>query len=355
MEKVKSGSVAFTYAGCVVGAGFLSGQELWQFFGSYGKLGLLGFILAIILQAVICYVILVYAKSTKIYEFDKLIVKNEIKPLRWFFIVMEMIFIFSVVMIMFAGSGSLIETAFGLNDIYGSIIFALLVTLVAFLGLNGMVKILSISIPVLTVLTLIISILALNKYGFPTISNAEVTGKTALMPNFVVAFILFSVHNIFCTLGVLAPLGNEMEDDKTAIKGMSIASIVFIIITLSVLLPLYSMPEFAKNDLPMLDLAKTVNTPLFYIYAVLLLIGMFGSAISHFVSMVDFSCRKSEFFKKHNYAIILLIAILAFVLSRFGFSTLISVMYPLSGYIGVIAIGLIIYYYIKLKANKNAD
>lgn len=355
MEKVKSGNVAFTYAGCVVGAGFLSGQELWQFFGSYGKLGLLGFILAIILQAVICYIILVYAKSSKIYEFDKLIIKKDVKPLRWFFITMEMIFIFSVVMIMFAGSGSLIETAFGLDNIFGSIIFAVLVTLVAFLGLNGMVKILSLTIPFLTILTLIISVLALNKYGFPTLSNAQVTGKTLLMPNFIVAFVLFSIHNIFCTLGVLAPLGNQMEDDNTAIKGMGIASIVFIIITLSVLLPLYSVPEFAKNDLPMLDLAKTVSAPLFYIYAVLLLIGMFGSALSHFVSMIDFSCRKSEFLKKHNYAIILPIAILAFVLSRFGFSTLISIMYPLSGYVGVIAIALIVYYFINLKTNKKTD
>ena len=354
MGKVKSGNVAFTYAGCVVGAGFLSGQELWQFFGSYGKLGLLGFILAIILQAVICYMILVYAKSTKIYEFDKLIIKKDIKPLRWFFIAMELIFIFSVVMIMFAGSGSLIKTAFGLNDILGSLIFAVIVVVFAFLGLSGMVKVLSLTIPILTVLTFIISILALDKYGFPTLSNAEVTGKTLLMPNFVVAFILFSVHNIFCTLGVLAPLGNEMENNSTAIKGMSISSIVFIIITLSVLLPIYSAPEFSKSDLPMLDLAKTINSPLFYIYAMLLLIGMFGSALSHFVSMIDFSCRKSSFISKHNRIFIVFLAILAFVLSRFGFSTLISIMYPLSGYIGAIALILIVYYYIKLVNTKKS-
>ncbi len=351
--KISSLKVAFTYAGCIVGAGFLSGQELWQFFGSYGKLGLLGFILAIILQAVICYVILVYAKSTKIYEFDKLIIKKDIKPLRWFFIITELIFIFSVVMIMFAGSGSLIETTFGLNNIFGSLIFAILVVIVAFLGLSGMVKVLSLTIPVLTVLTFVICILSLDKYGFPTLTSAEVTGKTLLMPNFVVALILFSVHNIFCTLGVLAPLGNQMENNSTALKGMSISSIVFIIITLSVLLPIYSAPEFAKSDLPMLDLAKTINPPLFYIYAMLLLIGMFGSALSHFVSMIDFSCRKSSFLNKHNYIFIIILAILAFVFSRFGFATLISIMYPLSGYIGAVALVLIVYYYIKLIKTKK--
>ena len=56
-----------------------------------------------------------------------------------------------------------------------------------------MVKILRMTIPFLTVVTIIISILAFSKFGFPNISNAEVTGKTLLMPNFIVAFILFAV------------------------------------------------------------------------------------------------------------------------------------------------------------------
>ncbi len=355
MKKINFTAIAFTFAGSIVGAGFLSGQELWQFFGSYGRLGMLGFVLALILQVVLVYVILVYAKNSQISEFDKLIVKKDIKPLRYFFVFSELVFVFGVVMIMYAGSGSLLKTAFGLNDLVGSLIFATAITIVAFLGLGGITKILSATIPFLTVLTLIISILALNKYGFPNLANAEVTGKTALMPNFVVAFILFSVHNIFCMLGVLTPLGYELKNRSSASNGMVLASIVLIVITLSVLLPLYSATEFTKNDLPMLDLAKEVSTPLFYVYAILLLVGMFGSALSHLVSVTDFVYRKSEFLNRRKYLFILPISISAFVLSRFGFSKLISIMYPLSGYVGVIGLALIVYNFIKLKLDSKKE
>ncbi len=340
--KVNSFKVAFTYAGCIVGAGFLSGQELWQFFGSYGYWGILGFVLAIVLQAILGYLVLKYAFISKEREFDKLIVRKDIKPIRWFFIISEIIFIFGVVIIMYAGAGSLIETTFNLDDLWGSIIFAVIITIVAFLGINGITSALSMTIPFLTVATLIISVLALNKYGYPTFSNLEVTGKTALMPNFVVAFILFSVHNLFCTLGVLGPLGNMIKEEKTAFDGMVLCSIVLVVIAVSVLIPIYSAPEFASSDLPMLEIAKSVSIPLFYIYSILLLIGMFGSALSHLVSVMEFVFQKSKLLNKKKYLLIIPTSVLAFALSRFGFSKLISVLYPLSGYIGIVGLGLVL-------------
>ena len=341
--KVSSFKLAFTYAGCIVGAGFLSGQELWQFFGSYGYLGMLGFLLAIILQAVLGFLIIKYAFISKEKEFDKLIVKKDIKPLRLFFIISEIVFIFGVVVIMYAGAGALIESTFKLDSFWGSIIFALIITVVAFLGVNGITSALSMTIPFLTVTTLIISFLALNKYGYPTFTNLEVTGKTALMPNFVIAFILFSVHNLYCTLGVLAPLGNMIKEEKTAFNGMIFCSIVLVIIALSVLIPIYSATWFSKADLPMLEIAKSVSAPLFYIYAILLLIGMFGSALSHLVSVMEFAFQKSRYLNRKKYLLIIPTSFLAFVLCRVGFSELISILYPVSGYIGIVGIALVIY------------
>lgn len=350
MKKVNSINVAVTYAGCVVGAGFLSGQELWQFFGSYGKLGFLGFVLAIIFQLALGYIVLAYAYKSQTSEFDVLIVRKNVKPLRLFFSISEIVFIFSVVVIMFAGSGSLIKTAFGINDVVGSIIFATLITLVAFLGISGIVSVLSYTIPILTIMTLIVSILALSKYGFPNLNDLEVTGKTTLMPNFIIAFILFSVHNLFCTLGVLAPMGYSLENKKTALNGMILSSVILIIISISVLLPISAKVGFSKSELPMLDLAKTIGGPLFYIYAILLLIGMFGSALSHFVSLIDFSFRKSNFLRKNKGVYLISMAIISFLLSRIGFSKIISIAYPISGYVGIVALIMITCnYFIKPK------
>ena len=35
-------SIAFMYVGAIMGAGFASGREIWQFFGVFGKSGYLG-------------------------------------------------------------------------------------------------------------------------------------------------------------------------------------------------------------------------------------------------------------------------------------------------------------------------
>ncbi len=353
--KIGSLKVAFTYAGCVIGAGFLSGQELWQFFGSYGNLGVLGFILAIVLQAVLGTIVIKFAKDTKTYEFDKLIVRNENKILKGFFIISEVIFIFSVVVIMFAGAGSLIESSFNFPSLWGSIIFALIITAVAFLGISGITKILSLTIPFLTITTVIISVMAISKFGYPSFTNLQVTGKTALMPNFFIAFILFSVHNLFCSLGVLAPLGGLVKQDNTAFRGMTVCSIILVVISLAVLLPIYASPSYATSDLPMLEISKTISLPLFYIYSILLLIGMFGSSLSHLVSLTDFIYRKNKYLEKNKFLILIPISIVGLVISRLGFSTLISIMYPVSGYIGIIAFILIIINYIKFKKDMAKD
>ena len=57
-KKWNAGSIGLTFAGSFLGAGYVSGQELWQFFGSFGGGGLLGVLAAMVLLAllVILYV-----------------------------------------------------------------------------------------------------------------------------------------------------------------------------------------------------------------------------------------------------------------------------------------------------------
>ena len=66
MKQIKTFSLAFTYVGCFLGAGFISGQELWQFFGAFGNWGYVGFVLAALLFTVIG---ILFRKNRKILQF----------------------------------------------------------------------------------------------------------------------------------------------------------------------------------------------------------------------------------------------------------------------------------------------
>ena len=48
-RKIGTLRLGLTFAGCFLGAGYVSGQELWQYFGAFGTHGLLGLALAIAL------------------------------------------------------------------------------------------------------------------------------------------------------------------------------------------------------------------------------------------------------------------------------------------------------------------
>ena len=47
--------LGFTFAGCYLGAGYVSGQELWQFFGCFGRQGIEGLLLAVALSFFFIY------------------------------------------------------------------------------------------------------------------------------------------------------------------------------------------------------------------------------------------------------------------------------------------------------------
>ena len=56
--------LAVSFVGVFLGAGFVSGQELWQFFGCFGAAGLSGFLLAAALAVLVDYALLQLARKT---------------------------------------------------------------------------------------------------------------------------------------------------------------------------------------------------------------------------------------------------------------------------------------------------
>ena len=81
---INSLRIAVTFAGCFLGAGFVSGQELWQFFGCYGLKGLLGLVLSMTLILVFGVVLMRLANISGTGECDKIIIRKNNKFLRSF-------------------------------------------------------------------------------------------------------------------------------------------------------------------------------------------------------------------------------------------------------------------------------
>ena len=77
MKKLSVRRIAFIFAGSILGAGLVSGREIWQFFGRFGKVGAVGLVLAMLLFMLLGAVILMTANMAGTAEADKVILPFE--------------------------------------------------------------------------------------------------------------------------------------------------------------------------------------------------------------------------------------------------------------------------------------
>lgn len=181
-KKWNAGSIGLTFAGSFLGAGYVSGQELWQFFGSFGGGGLLGVLAALALLAVFGLALMYIISRTGIAEMDAVLVPwKRLAWLRKLSSALQLILLFGVIAIMYAGGGALLEQLFSLPTWLGRTLMAVLVTLVALRGLRGAVGAFSLIVPVIVALTLIFGGMALARYGVSLPAFGAAEGSNPLM------------------------------------------------------------------------------------------------------------------------------------------------------------------------------
>ena len=99
----------------------------------------------------------------------------------------------------------------------------------------------------------------------------------------------------------------------------------------------------------MLMLAGQFGTVASYLYALLLALAMFGTSLSSLVSVTDFLSQKFRAIRKRNRLTLVILTVLAFLASLYGFGDLIGILYPIFGYSSAIFLVLMLVQYCQLK------
>lgn len=348
MKKINALSLGLSFAGCFLGAGYVSGQELWQFFGSFGTKGLFGLILSMLILLFVGILLLKLNRITGIRQVDELVVMWDIPVLRVAVMVLEVVFLFSVCMIMTAGAGALINQLFDLPAWLFSLAFAVLVGSVSLAGFSGMVKAFSATVPVLVVVTLVFGITSVSQNGIHFAATGS-TGNNPLMSSWVIAAVSFACYNLFGSIAMISPLGTRLKRSSTAVCGIIIGSALLFAIAGSVLVSVSAMPEYSGEALPMLAIASNSGRAFGLIYGVLLLLAMFGTALSSLVGFTNMVAPKLRRERKKMLIFTAVITAAFFAGSLFGFGELIGVLYPLFGYASSLFIVLMTIHFFKVK------
>lgn len=350
MKKIGALQLGLSFAGCFLGAGYVSGQELWQFFGSFGSVGIAGLLLAVLLLALFGVLMLKINRLTGFEEADKLVAGEGHPLLRSAVTVLSLLFLFGVGTIMTAGAGASAHELFGISPTLGSLIFAALVAVVALAGLRGMISVFSATVPLLAAFSLAFGIYALSHYGFEMPQPNE---TNPLMSSWPVAAVSFACYNLFAGIAVIAPLGRHTKSSGTVFGGIVFGALVLLVTAGSVLVSISTAPRFYSAELPMLAFAQSI-APLFgTVYGVLLLFAMFGTAVSVTVALTNALRIKLKLSEGRKPVPVIAAAALMFGGSLFGFGDLIGLIYPVFGYCSSVLMVIMTIHFIRRKAKKH--
>lgn len=344
-------SVSAVIAGAFIGAGFVSGQELWQFYGAFGKAGLFFLLFSMSLLFLLCAGFCTFCKKTNNFSLENSVFPNASSKVNTLFALIEVIFYFCLCTIMTSGFISLIDGYFGKTvSFLAGAVFTAVAGVCIFFGFGALVKLFSFFVPILVVLTLIISFNTLIKNGV-TLPTEEST-EDAVSKSPLVASLLSVSYNFFGSVGILAPLSLASKSLGQLKRASFIGIFSLFFIALCIILSIFST-ETCDSALPFLDTAKKLSPVWGVFYSLLLSGAMFSCTFSSGVCVFDWVKQK---IKLNTYGKIIFLSVFCtsfFVLGKVGFSNLVSTVYPAFGYIGFIVILAVLFNCVHKRRKKN--
>ena len=352
-RKIGSVRLMLTFAGCFLGAGYVSGQELWQYFGAFGTMGLAGLAAALVLLGCACVLLLRLSARTGIDAMDALLIRADVPWLRTAVGCVAAALMFGITCVMVAGIGAMLEQMLAVPLWLGGAAATVLIAACAYFGLGGMVAVFSVAVPCLVIAAAAISGVQLRQAGLGAV---RFTGgaENPMLGSWLSSAVNYAALNFFASIGILAPLAAQLRKKSAAGWGVLGGSAMLLLVALGILCALATAPQSVTAELPMLDLSCRLGAAVGAIYAVLLFLGMFGTAVSSLVAVLTYAGQKAQTLQKHRFALLLALAALAFTGSLFGFGDLIGVVYPVYGYFGAAAILLVAEHAICEKRKESA-
>lgn len=326
--------VVFVIIGTLIGAGFASGQEVYLFFFSYGMKGLIGILISSIIIGVVIYSTFNILNKYKINTYKDflniLIPKNtKLKIIANFII---NIFILITFFIMIAGFGAYFEQEIGINRLVGSLILAIITFIVFMTSIKGVVKVNELIVPILIGFIFIIGIISIKDIHILNLENYVIRTNYT---NFALSAVLYSSYNSILLIPVLITLNNYVKNKKQIFYISFISAIVTILLSVIIFLLLVRVDvDISKLEMPVVYVVSNMFKILRYIYGVVILGSIFTTAISLGVSFLQNTAKN----KKGYTQISIIMCITSVIISKFGFSNLVSLLYPIFGYLGLIQI-----------------
>lgn len=329
----RSFQIGSAFVGLIVGAGFASGQEVMQYFTSFGIWGTVGGILATFLFMFLGYTFAQLGTDLKATSHKDVIYHIGGRYIGPILDLLITFFLFGVAVVMFAGSGSTFEQMFGIDALIGSIIMVTLTILTLLLDSKKVIGIIAMITPYLVAIIFIILVYSIFTMDI-SIAEADALAKeqSSAASNWILGALLYVSYNLSAGAALLIVLSGGEKDRKVSGLGGILGGLMLGLLILLIHIGMFMKMNVAGGmDMPTLELANQIHPVVGILMAIALLGMMYNTAVGMFYSFtVRFVDPES---KKYKPAVII-IGLLGYGASLVGFTTLITKVYSTMGYLG---------------------
>jgi len=329
--------VAATYIGTVVGSGFATGQEILQFFTIHYMWGTIGIIFSTLLFIWLGTKMMLFSNQLGAYSYQQLNQALFGKYLGSFINLIVFIVLFGTTAVMLSGTGAIFQEQLGLSYQLGIIVTILLSFLVIIKGLKGIFVVNSLVVPTMLLFSLLVLFHISNNALFKEVFKITpffADGLNLESWKWLTGALTYVAFNLTMAQAVLVPMGKEICDRKILRWGGIFGGLGLGFMLLIGHLGIFTMmPGAMALEIPMAHVIKqfgliTLGLFLLVVYGEVFttLIGNVFGLTRQIQSMIDLPEKW----------LIIMILLVSFVISQIGFSSLVQLLYPIFGLLGMV-------------------
>lgn len=338
-----------TYAGAImaflIGSGFATGQEIMQYFTSYGYWGVFGTgLLVLVLMTYVAVEFFVVGQRKKFDRPSRIFHYYCGKYLGTFFDFFSILFVFLSFTVMVAGAGAVFEEHYGLSRYIGGIGLALAVAISVWFGLKSLVDVIGKIGPLIVVVAVALGILGIVR------NPGGIAAGNALLPTLELTqasnswFMSGLSYVGFCMLWLaafLTALGKTARSSREAAAGGALGAIAFSVACIVVGLGLLAnVVRVGGAEIPMLVLAKDISPVLAAGISVMVIAGIYTTAVPLLWTVSSrFFADKTLRFKYLTIALAVVGTVIGLILP---FSKMVNIVYVVNGYVGILLLVLML-------------
>ncbi|WP_210135494.1 hypothetical protein [Staphylococcus sp. GDX8P80P] len=333
--------VAFAFVGVVVGAGFATGQEIFQFFTSHGSYSIAGIIDTGLIITLAGVFVLNTGFTIQSHNHSESIQYYLHPMIARIFDIILTLFLFSLAMIMTAGGASTIHESFGLPYWLSSLLLVLFILMTLFLKFERLITVLGMVTPFLVI---VVSIIAIYYFitGDVNFSAANrFNEQHGLSLGWWFDGLNYASLQIAAAFSFLSVMGGRMQHRQSALWGGILGGIIITLLLLMINLGLVTDFEHIQSvALPTLLLANHISPLLGTMMSIIMILVIYNTIVG---LMYAFASRFTEPFSKGYFVLIIAMAIVTFICTFIGFISLIGKVFPIMGLFGFILLIPILY------------